>query len=191
MRKALAAVIVSAVGAMAGANAMPAKVAATCQSCHGATGDSASRDVPRLNGQQAAYIQSRLRDFLDPTKEDPHATKTMWGVVSNLDRASFAEIASYFASQPATRPSPRARSAGEGAKIFAHGASGVPACQACHGAAGQGGSAPRLAGQHGEYLTNQLERLQLGIRYSSTMHPTLKAITDAQMKAIVAYLAND
>jgi cytochrome c553 len=59
--------------------AAPAKVSDTCQSCHGPGGNSPSASVLRLNGQQAAYIVARLHDFLDPTKEDPHATKTMWG----------------------------------------------------------------------------------------------------------------
>ena len=169
-----------------------AKVTGSCQGCHGAGGDSPSGSVPRLNGQQAGYIATRLHDFLDPTREDPHATKTMWGVVTKLDSATFPEIAAYFASQTPTPRGGGASRALEGKRLFAHGAPGIPVCQSCHGAGGEGnGSVPRLAGQHREYLTNQLQRLQLGLRFSDVMHPTLKAMSDAQAAAIVAYLGKD
>jgi cytochrome c553 len=50
---------------------------------------------------------------------------------------------------------------------------------------------PRLAGQHHDYLLSQLQRLQLGLRFSDTMHPTLKAMSDAQASAIAVYLAKN
>ena len=169
----------------------PAKVTTTCQSCHGAAGNSPSGSVPRLNGQQAGYIVSRLHDFLDPTREDPHATKTMWGVVTKLDSTTFPDIADYYAHQAPTPHGSGADAAG-GKGLFLHGAAGVPSCAGCHGSEGQGGgTVPRLAGQHREYLTNQLQRLQLGLRYSDVMHPSLKAMTDAQAASIVAYLGKD
>ena len=178
--------------AFAADSGVSAKVTSTCQSCHGAGGNSTSGSVPRLNGQSAAYITARLHDLLDPTREDPHATKTMWGVMNSVSSASFADIAAYYASQAPTQAGAAGANAGEGRRLFVHGAPGVPACQSCHGASGQGGgSVPRLAGQHHEYLMNQLQRLQLGIRYSDTMHPTLKAMSDAQAAAIAAYLARD
>lgn len=170
----------------------PAKVTTTCQSCHGAGGNSPSGSVPRLNGQQAGYITSRLHDFLDPTREDPHATKTMWGVVTKLDSTTFPDIADYYAHQAPTPRGGGAANAATGRTLFERGAQGVSACAGCHGSAGQGaGTVPRLAGQHREYLTNQLQRLQLGIRFSETMHPTLKAMSDAQAASIVAYLGRD
>jgi cytochrome c553 len=48
-----------------------------------------------------------------------------------------------------------------------------------------------LAGQHHDYLLAQLQRLQLGLRFSDTMHPALKAMSDVQAAAIAAYLAKD
>ncbi len=172
--------------------AQPPEVVARCQSCHGPGGDSASASVPRLNGQQAAYIANQLQDFLDPTRMDPHAIKSMWDVVSNTNSAAFPVIAAYYASQAPTRSRSGALHAAEGKTLYDNGAPGVPACQACHGANGEGnGAVPRLAGQHGEYLFNQMTRLELDIRESGVMHPNLKSISDAQIKALVAYLAND
>ena len=110
--------------------------------------------------------------------------------MTKLDSATFPDIASYYARQP-----PTLRSGGtsaQGKQLFLHGAGGVPACAACHGLEGRGnGMVPRLAGQHHDYLLSQLQRLQLGLRFSDTMHPTLKAMSDAQASAIAVYLAKN
>jgi cytochrome c553 len=173
--------------------APPIKVITSCQRCHGPSGDSVSETVPRLNGQQEAYIVERLNNFLDPTREDPHATKSMWGVVSKIDNATFASLAAYYSRQTPTKPAGSGALADEGRKIYMNGASlqQVPACTGCHGPHAEGGrSIPRLAGQHADYLKKQLDRLSLAIRESSVMHPSLYRITDHQIKALVAYLAN-
>jgi len=173
--------------------APPTKVITSCQRCHGPGGDSVSETVPRLNGQQAAYIIARLNDFLDPTREDPHATKTMWGVLSEVDNATFASLAAYYSRQTPTRPAGSGASADEGRRIYMNGASAqqVPACTGCHGARAEGsGATPRLAGQHADYLKKQLDRLSLAIRESDVMHPSLYRITDDQIKELVSYLAN-
>jgi cytochrome c553 len=175
-------------------NAMPTKVTTSCQSCHGPGGNSVSGSVPRLNGQQADYIVKRLNGFLDPTHEDPHAMKSMWGVVSEIDNATFDTLAKYYAGQPPTDAQGRGPLVTEGRKIYANGAAaqGVSACQACHGAHAEGsGAVPRLAGQHADYLTKQLERLRLSMRESDTMYHDIKAMTDSQIGEIVAFLATD
>jgi len=171
---------------------VPKEITSNCQSCHGARGDSPAGDVPRLNGQQSAYLVQRMKDFRDPTREDPHATTIMWRVMSNVSDASFTPIAAYYAEQKPTRAAPKSTRAIEGRKIFMMGAADIPACQSCHGVdAGGRGAIPRLAGQHAAYLKNQLERLSLAMRESDIMHPTLRSMSEAQMDAIVAYLARD
>src|SRR3974390_894577 len=144
-----------------------ANVLAHCQSCHGQRGESTSQSVPRLNGQQADYMKKRLRSFLDPGSQDPHATDAMWSIVRSVDDATLAEIAVYFAKQSPSPPDRRGPLAAAGARLYENGdrMAYIPACQACHGPQGQGrGTAPRLAGQHAAYLTSQLERLPLGLR---------------------------
>jgi cytochrome c553 len=182
------------VAAGAFAQDVPANVSSVCQSCHGPGGNSATGDIPRLNGQQADYIVARLKDFRYPGSQDPHATAAMWGVVEATDNASFEAIARYYAAQTPSAPaSPGPRAAG-GKSLFLRGdvAAHIPACGICHGAQGEGsGAIPRLAGQHGAYLTHQLERLRLDLRSSDTMHPRLMNITDAQIAALVAWLARD
>lgn len=172
----------------------PAKVTAVCQSCHGLRGDSTTPSVPRLNGQHEEYIAAQLKSFLDPGRQDPHATAAMWGVVRNVDDATLAVIARYYAGQEPTQPSNGGALAAEGRKFYASGdaAMNVPSCQSCHGANAEGrGTIPRLAGQHADYLRKQLERLRFGLRASDVMHPRANNISDHQIDALIAFLAKD
>jgi len=84
--------------------------------------------------------------------------------------------------------------AAEGKKIYEGGApsDGVPPCQACHGAHGEGsGIVPRIAGQHADYLKKQLEAFRSTLRESDVMHANTANMTDSEIEAVVSYLAND
>ena len=170
------------------------KVRTVCQSCHGAGGDSVSGTFPRLNGQRADYIETQLKNFRSHGRADPHAVAFMWGMASQLDDATIADLAKYYASQKPTAPQTGGTLAAKGKDIFANGvaANGVPPCQACHGANGQGDKdTPRIAGQHAQYLTSQLEAFRSLLRENEVMHANTKDMTDSQIEAIVSYLAND
>src|SRR6185437_11788011 len=55
-----------------------------CQTCHGATGDSPSQTVPRLNGQRLEYLRSRLQSFRYPIREAPRMIHEMGHLSSQL-----------------------------------------------------------------------------------------------------------
>jgi len=173
---------------------LPAPVISKCQTCHGAAGDSTSGAVPRLNGQRAGYIAKRLNDFLNVASEDPHSMKAMWPVVSEVSNDTFAAIGRYYASQSPTDSHPAGPLAAAGRSIYASGiaAQEIKSCQMCHGSQGEGSeTAPRLAGQHAEYLTSQLQRLRLFTRASDPMFHNARTMTDEQIRALVAYLATN
>jgi len=177
-----------------GTSAPPPQLVAKCQSCHGEGGNSTTASVPRLNGQKSAYIAKRLNDFFNVASEDPHATQSMWPVTSQVRSDAFASLAQYFASQPPTQNRPAGPLAESGRRIFAEGISAedIQPCQICHGSYGQGSStAPRLAGQHADYLQSQLERLRLLMRVSDPMFHNTKKMSDGQIRALVAFLAAD
>jgi cytochrome c553 len=171
------------------------KTIANCESCHGPKGNSLTPTTPRLNGQQAGYLAAQLKSFRNPTMEDPHAIDAMWRTATRTGDQMVTALANYFASQAASPPQPGSGSlAAEGRRIFEHGAAAqdLPACESCHGPRGEGtGATPRLAGQHAAYLTHAMEVLELELRESHVMHPRLNQISDNQIKALVAYLAND
>ncbi|GAA4032457.1 c-type cytochrome [Actimicrobium antarcticum] len=66
----------------------------------------------------------------------------------------------------------------------------IPACVACHGAAGNSAIAtnPKLAGQHEAYLYKQLMNFKGPDRNNAIMTTIAKALTDDEMKNIAAYL---
>ena len=174
--------------------AVKEKVNTVCQSCHGSQGNSSSATFPRLNGQQADYIASQLKNFRDHSRTDPHARAYMWGMASQLDDATIDGLAKYFASQKPSQPQGGGDLAAEGKKIFMDGvdAQNIPACQACHGEHGEGnGVIPRLAGQHADYLKAQMEAFRSTLRESDVMHANTKEMTDRQIEALASYLAND
>jgi len=181
------------VAARAAPDARIAPIVARCAACHGESGDSTSAAVPRLNGQQPAYLVKRLNDFLAVASEDPHAMKAMWPVVSELRNDTFAAMADHYAAQPPTRSRRAGPLASTGARIYAVGVpgQGIASCRSCHGDQGEGGAGPRLAGQHGDYLSAQMQRLRLLTRADDTMFHNLRAIDDRQIEALTAYLAGD
>lgn len=190
-----AAVLCFATGVVAAQPAPPA-VIAKCESCHGPNGNSAVPTTPRLNGQNAPYIVERLHDFLDPRGQDPHATYAMWGVARQIDDDTLGALADHFSEQVPTPPSPSGSekliALGQALYVQGNPAERVPACESCHALAGKGaGNIPRIAGQHGAYLKVQLERLRLNIRSSAIMHPNTNAMSDDEIAAVTAYLAND
>ena len=68
----------------------------------------------------------------------------------------------------------------------------MPACEGCHDTNGTGGKRfPRLAGQHREYLLDQMEKFRKDIRKSpasSLMRAVAKRMTDEEIRAVTEYL---
>ncbi len=79
-----------------------------------------------------------------------------------------------------------------GEAIYTNGdtARNIPACVACHGAAGNSTIAqnPKLAAQHEAYIYKQLVNFKSPERNNAIMSPIAKALTDDEMKNIAAYL---
>jgi len=169
------------------------KIVAPCESCHGVGGNSTSHSVPRLNGQQAAYIWQRLSSFRDPNTQTPSAIHAMWDIATHIRPDQINSIGWYFASQAPTASGARGQSASLGKKIYMEGAGAtVPACQRCHGAQGEGsGAVPRLAGQHADYLSAQLLSFNVRTRYHDKMDNNAGAMTQEQIEAVSEFLAND
>jgi cytochrome c553 len=164
-----------------------------CATCHGAEGNSLSPTFPRLAGQPAAYVEVQIKAFRDRTRADPHARAYMWGMASQLTDDVIRQLASYYAAQPA--PSGEAADGPEiarGREIFEQGigAENAPACRTCHGDKAQGqGAVPRLAGQHRQYLEQQLAAFASNLRENETMHENSKTLTAADISAVAAFLS--
>ena len=80
----------------------------------------------------------------------------------------------------------------DGAAIAKEGTGAAPACQTCHGAAGEGmaqANFPRLAGLGGPYMQRQLAAFADGTRVNALMMPIAKALAVADRAAVSAYYA--
>jgi cytochrome c553 len=68
----------------------------------------------------------------------------------------------------------------------------IPACGTCHGREAEGlGTTPRLAGQHEQYLADQLNAFMLTARVGSPMNHHAWDMTQDQMRAVAAYLSHN
>lgn len=74
--------------------------AAMCIGCHGIEGYRASFPqvyrVPRIHGQQDAYLQASLRAYRDGSRRHP----TMRAIAQSLSDQDIADLASYYRANP-------------------------------------------------------------------------------------------
>lgn len=167
-----------------------ATVKAVCSACHGADGNSVITLNPKLAGQHPEYLLKQLTNF----KEGKRANAVMSGMVANLSPQEMQDLAAYFAKQKTTLAKAKSNGAGSlGEKIYRGGiaATGVPACAACHGAAGAGlpKQYPRLSAQHADYTLQQLRTFRTGERANAPMMTAIASkMTDAEMQAVADYM---
>jgi len=170
-------------------------VSNACSKCHGATGISVSPIFPILAAQQIAYIQTELKLFRERGRSDPHARAFMWGIARGLTDDQIDGVAQYFSSQPPPKgaASRNPALAEKGKSIFENGipAREIPGCTICHGPNAEGiNTFPRLAGQHRDYLTVQLQQFRNQLRESEIMQPIAKTLTDDEIAAVVEYVGS-
>lgn len=174
----------------------PADAAATelatqnCAGCHGVRGDSPSPLVPRLAAQRASYLKAEILDFKTHERSELLARKVMQSKVVDVDDATAAALARYYAQQPEAPgvPGDPGRIA-KGRALFERGSESQVACATCHGQHAEGaGIFPRLAGQHAVYLQYQLRVKQHETRRTSVMHGMIGDLTTDDMVNLAAYL---
>lgn len=165
---------------------------AMCGACHGAVGNSASADFPKLAGQNAGYLYKQLAEFKSGARVNP----TMQGMVAALSDEDMQNLAAYFASQTPGKGEADPALVKAGEALFRGGNldTGVSACSACHGVSGKGNEGakfPALAGQHAKYTEVQLLAFRSMARANDPgqmMRGVAARMSDAEIKAIASYL---
>lgn len=169
--------------------------AAACAACHGPQGISAAPMFPTVAGLPASYTVTQLERYQSGTRKDP----LMSAQVAGLSAQDLASIATYYAALPA-KPAGHPDAASRGGVLYANGdpAQGIPACQGCHGPAGEGGSAatagyPRVAGQPTAYLVKALTNYKDGSNGADAgakiMGGVMQNIGTADIQALATYIA--
>ncbi len=176
--------------------------AAVCSACHGANGISPASMFPNLAGQRAEYLYWQLVEF----KREARPESPMTSQVANLDDATLRDLAAWFASLPAASPGSAAHSASSerGSVLYRDGdpSLGIPPCQGCHGAGGEGHAwaandasyrtYPMLRGQHADYIAQRLKDFREGKHLSSSsdrvMTPVARTLDEDAIKAVAAWI---
>ena len=170
-----------------------------CEVCHGpsARGFAGYYPIPQLAGQQPEYLTNQLQAFVEHRRVNP----VMFSVGHVLSPAMIAALAANFhdLNPPPLGGAPKELVA-TGKKIFDDGipSGNVPACASCHGPDAKGnGPFPRLAGQLYPYTVRALgifeqERGQNPAKpdTSAIMQPIAHSLTEAQIKAVAAYVCD-
>jgi len=168
---------------------------AICAACHGVDGNSAVPNWPKLAGQHEKYL---LRQAL-LIKSGARMVPEMMGIVPGLSDEDMADISAYFAAQTGTGGVADDSKVVLGERIYRAGnaESGVPACMACHGPAGEGNPLsgyPALAGQHSVYTSKMLTRFRAGENWgeddanSQVMNGAATELTDEELEAVASYI---
>jgi len=89
-------VLVASGNALAGNPAAGQAKSKTCAACHGADGNSATADFPRLAGQHADYLVKAMKDY----KSGARKNAIMAPQAANLSLRDIEDLAEYFSSQP-------------------------------------------------------------------------------------------
>jgi len=159
-----------------------AELGYSCLGCHGIEGYRnayPSYRVPKLGGQNAAYLSIAIKGYRDGTRSHP----TMDAQASSMTDQQIADVAAYLASLVGD--------------VAASGAA-VPSikqtetCIACHGQNGIGLSPtwPTLAGQHEDYLEHALNQYRDGTRTDPVMSQMAVALTDDDVELLARYYAS-
>lgn len=173
-----------------------------CKDCHGQQGQGfpGAYPVPRLAGQNIAYLESKIEVITEHKRDNPTAETFMAPVLGSVDPAIRRAVVSSLSAlnPPPAGPGPQSLVAA-GRRIYEDGVSrdNVPACANCHGPDGKGsGAVPRVAGQIYPYAVKVLTHWAIinrehdregGAAVKSEIEHKL---TQSEIEAVAAYISN-
>jgi cytochrome c553 len=176
----------------AGDSAAGKTKAHVCVACHGADGNSANPEWPKLAGQLPAYIVTQLQNF----KQGVRQNALMAPIAQALSQQDMLNLAAYFGSQERKLTGATdAELARQGEHLYRGGnaQSQIAACIGCHGPSGSGipPRFPRLSGQHAAYTKQQLLAFKAGTRVSDgdIMTSIAFRMSEKEINAVAEYIS--
>ncbi|MBN8887046.1 MAG: c-type cytochrome [Rudaea sp.] len=168
--------------------------AATCGACHGADGNPAMAQYPKLAGQGENYI-ARQTDLIKTGKRQ---NPVMVGFVANLSLQDMHDIGAFYATKTSLPGVADQTLVARGQALYRGGNadSRTPACMACHGPDGRGNPGamyPQLGGQFADYTTAKLKAFRDGQPFTDDEHGKImtsvaKPLSDADIAALASYI---
>ena len=168
---------------------------AICAACHGMDGNSTVPTWPKLAGQHEQYLVRQVQLIKSGARMVPE----MAGIVPGLSDQDLEDISAFFASQTNSGGVADESMIEMGERIYRAGNadSGVPACMACHGPAGEGNPLsgyPALSGQHSVYVAKALTKFRAGENWgekdapSQVMNGSAAELSDEEIQAVSSYI---
>jgi cytochrome c553 len=188
--RALALVIPLAMAAVPDASAADAEAgrrkAATCAACHGPGGNATIPGMPSIAGQPTMYTHWQLIKYRDGRRKDPQ----MSPLAANMSDEDMADLAAYFAAQPA-----KARPAGVDPARIADGKriAEYYHCSSCHRPQFTGHEqVPRLAGQDLAYLVKLIRgfKQKTASDLDGTMTMAAQPLREEDIDPLAHYIAS-
>lgn len=163
----------------AGDAARGKELAYTCHGCHGIPNYKNAApvySVPKLGGQQAAYMVAALKEYASGDRAHP----TMHAHAASNSEQDREDMAAFFAGK-----GPRKTA------IVGTPPAAAQVCAACHGTDGSPvlPEYPNLAGQHADYLLQALRDYKSGKRKNAVMAGIVASLKDEDFVAISAFYA--
>lgn len=160
----------------------------SCARCHGTNGISATKGVPHLAGQRAAYLDLQLRAY----RESPRVQGAMTGIVKYLSDDALVKVAAYYASLDPPRPAaPPAKPAPARPDPVQAGKAAAAACAGCHGETGVSKTAgmPSLVALDPKYFIATISAYKSGQRKSDLMKPFAVPLNDETTANLALFYA--
>lgn len=169
---------------------------ASCRECH--SEDGKSFRAPFLTGQYAGYLAKQLGDFRAGERKHPAIKPSL----DTLTETDINDLATYFAGGK-VQPDKAIKTGNANIlaqDLFVRGdlKRNILPCKSCHGIDGQGSHSandiyPTIAGQHKQYLQEQLANWRSGTRVNSpsqVMNVIAKSLSDAEIAALAEYVSD-
>lgn len=174
----------------------PDIVVEVCARCHGVDGRGRGEGAfPKLAGQRLEYLERTMRAYAIGQRHSGIMQPLVSGLTDDAQRAALQ----YYAGLPApdVPASPATDAARRGEAIARNGdpARDVPSCADCHGPNRHevNPAYPKLAGQYGAYIVQQLKLMQSrhrgGSEYVQIMHTFVDRLTPEQIEDVAAYFS--
>lgn len=152
------------------------RIAAVCAACHGEDGNSPDPNTPSLAGEDAEYLASATRAYVNGKRDYLMMTYP----VAALSEQDIENLSAFYASQkPKAAKLDRPLTTEDW----------VAKCDRCHGKDGNSADPrfPSLSAQRKEYIASALKAYQAEIRKSSMMRAMTALLGKGEIENIAAY----
>jgi len=159
-----------------------AKLAASCDGCHGKNGNGGQRGIPRLTGLAPDYLFAAIQAY----KAGERNNETMRMFTSTLSDVAIEKVSLFYATQAPTEN----KQLGKGDVVAGEEISA--ACAGCHGEKGVSSDpkVPSLAGQDAYYLASVIHEYASGKRPIEAMTDAVKDLSKQAVKDVAAWYAS-